>query len=582
MPSADLDASLAERLGGRWAMSWQGFVISVPLAVGVIALSAQASADAPTWLLIAVVAVAVSASWAYLMHRTVFRDRAVRSVALPWVIATTIVIASLYVGTAVILGLLLDVLNVDSAAAQFVSLWIVAVFGGLLLTLVLDSQWRFRVQREELIQQEVQQQLASAQELDVLRDIRESVLSEIGQQVKTSSADLMHRIDDLVDAGEADVGSLAQELRDTADRTVRPLSHELEDRARRKHRTPGFLPALVNIVRYQPFRPVAVSIVYLVTATVREINLHGWTIGVGLLVTTVAFIFAIMLPLNQAMNRWPSHHVPIYLVGLVLIQAPTLLLSPLREQVTGEVITAGTLVTTALFGSIVVIGTSAFGSWNRTRKEVIADFQREVNEDAIATLARGEALAKATMDAALVLHGSVQSQLHACAMAIEEAARNGDMVEVNRALMQARAILAQPDLDRVERQSRSLAEIIDAQIAQWSGLLTVVVNVDPSAEAMSGIRAEHVADLVEEAIANAVHHGAATKVSVRIAWEGEDLTITVRDNGSGPGKGAPGLGSRLFSSFGGRWELDVRSDGVEGSVLTICLPTSHAAESFSR
>ncbi|HEV8024664.1 MAG TPA: ATP-binding protein, partial [Candidatus Nanopelagicales bacterium] len=354
------------------------------------------------------------------------------------------------------------------------------------------------------------------------------------------------------------------------------------ERARRRHRTPGFLPAIGNIIRYQPFRPVAVSIVYVVTAIPREVSDFGWTIGLGLLITTVAFIFAIMLPLNRALERWPDHHVSIYLVGLVLIQTPTVLLNPLREQVTGEVSTAGALLVTTVFGSIVVIGTSSFGSWNRTRKEVIADFQREVNEDAIATLARGEALAKATMDVALVLHGSVQSQLHACAMTIDEAARNGDMVEVNRALMQARAILAQPDLDRIERQSRTLSELIDAQTAQWSGLLAVTVNTDPASSGMKGLRAEHVADIVEEAIANAVHHGAARAVSVWIAWEGEHLTITVQDNGSGPGEGSPGLGSRLFSSFGGRWELDARTDGAGGSVLTICLPTSHAAESFSR
>lgn len=582
MPSADLDASLAERLGGRWAMSWQASVISVPLAVGVIALSAQASADALTWLVIAVVAVGVSASWAYLMHRTVFRDRAIRPVALPWVIATTIIIASLYVGTAVILGLLLDVLDVNSAAPQFVSLWMVAVFGGLLLTLVLDSQWRFRVQREELIQQEVQQQLASAQELDVLRDIRESVLSEVGHQVKTSSADLMRRIDDLVDAGEADVGSLAQELRDTADRTVRPLSHELEDRARRKHRTPGFLPGLANIVRYQPFRPVAVSIVYLVTTTVREIDLHGWTIGAGLLVTTVAFIFAIMLPLNQAMNRWANHHVSIYLMGLVLLQAPTVLLSPLREQITGEVITAGSLMVTALFGSIVVIGTSAFGSWNRTRKEVIADFQREVDADTIATLARGEALAKATMDAALMLHGSVQSSLYACALTIEEASRRKDIVAVNQALMQARAILEQPDLERGARDSVSLSEAVSRPITQWAGLIAVNVDINPLAEELAADRASHVADIVEEAIANAVHHGSASQVSVRIGASDEELVIIVQDNGSAPGGGSPGLGSRLFSRFGGRWELADRADGAQGSVVTICLPISQSARPVSR
>lgn len=541
-------------------MSWQASVISVPLAIAVIALSAQASADALTWLLIAVVAVAVSACWAYLMHRTVFRDRAVRPVALSWVIATTIIIASLYVGTAVILGLLLDVLDVDSAAAQFVSLWIVAVFGGLLLTLVLDSQWRFRVQREELIQQEVQQQLARAQELDVLREIRESVLSEVGQQVKTSSADLMRRIDDLVDAGEADVGSLAQELRDTADRTVRPLSHELADRARRKHRTPGLLAALANIARYQPFRPVAVSIVYLVTGTLREINLHGWTIGVGLLVTSVAFIFAIMLPLNQAMNRWPDHHVSIYLVGLLLIQAPTVLLTPLREQVTGEVITVGSLVVTALFGSIVVVGTSAFGSWNRTRKEVIADFRSEVDEETIATLARGEAVARATRDAALVLHGSVQTQLHAAAMALEEATRSGDLGEVNRALVRARAVLEEPGIELMDKSSSTLEELLDARVTQWNGLLGVTLTVGEPAASLQGEVAAHVAAVVEEGIANAFHHGSARHVDVVVGEDADGLVITVVDDGTGPVGGSPGLGSRLFSAGGAPWRLE----GVEG------------------
>ena len=563
-------------------MSWQAFVISAPLAVGVIALSAQASSDALTWLVIAVVAVGVSASWAYLMHRTVFRDRAIRPVAFPWVIAMTIIVASLYVGTAVILGLLLGVLDVNSAAPQFVSLWIVAVFGGLLLTLVLDSQWRFRVQREELIQQAVQQQLASAQELDVLREIRDSVHSEVGRQVKTSSADLMRRIDDLVDAGEAEVGALADELRDTADRTVRPLSHELEERARRRHTTPGFLPAIGNIIGNQPFRPVAVSIVYVVTALPREVSDFGWTIGLGLLVTTVAFIFAIMLPLNRALERWPDHHASIYLVGLVLIQAPTVLLNPLREQVTGEVITAGSLVVTAVFGSIVVIGTSSFGSWNRTRKEVIADFQREVDEDTIATLARGEALARATMDAALMLHGSVQSSLYACALTIEEASRRGDIVEVNRALMQARAILEEPDLERHGRESMPLAEAVAAPITQWSGLLQVDLYVDPDAEARANGLARHVADIVEEAIANAVHHGSASEVSVQIGCSDEELVITVQDNGSGPGGGSPGLGSRLFAGFGGRWDLGERTDGVQGSVLTICLPVSQSARPVSR
>lgn len=568
MASPDLDASLAERLGGRWAISWQAAVITVPLGLAVITLSTQASADVAIWFLIALVAVGMGAGCTYLMHRTVFSHRAERPVAVSWVVTMAVVVGVLYTGTAASLGLVLQLLEPQTIAVQFGSLLVVVVSWGLLLTLVLDSQWRYRVHREDLIQQAVQRELASAQELDVLRDIRDSVQAEVGGQMRASAIVLVERIDALIAAGGADAAPLASQIRETARQTVRPLSHELEARARARHRTPGLLSGLVNIVRRQPFRPLAVSIVYVVTATPREVTNHGWIIGSGLLVVTVAFIFAIMTPLNQAMARWPRWHVPIYLAGLVIIQAPTVLLTPLRERVTGESIPVSDLVVTAVFGSIIVLATSAYGSWNRTRKEVIADFQREVDEGTITTLARGEALAKATMDAALVLHGSVQSSLYACALTIDEASRRGDIIEVNRALMQARAILENPDLGRAAQDSLPLAQALAEQVEQWSGLLAVSVSIDPAVEGIVGPIASHAASVVEEAIANAVHHGSASQVSVRMEGGGTDLVITVCDDGSGPGGGMPGLGSRLFSRLDDRWSLEP-ADG--GSVLTVRL-----------
>ena len=569
MAEPDLAPPLAERLGGRWAISWQASAITIPLAIGVVALSVQASDDSLTWFLIAATAVALGGAWTYLMHRTLFRDRAIRPVAMTWVIATTITISLLYVGTVVILGLLLGLLDVNAAASQFLPLLVLVLAWGPLLTLVLDSQWRFRVQREELIHQAVQLQVASAQEIDVLQEVRDSVHAQIGEQVRASSAELIQRIDGLIGSDDADVGALGDELRSTAEQTVRPLSHDLEDRARRQHRPPGLITALANIIRYQPFRPLAVSILYAVTATPREVALHGATFGFGLLLVTVAFIFAIMSPLNQALERWPRQHTSIYLVGLVLIQLPTVLLLPIREQVTGEVITTGQLVVTVAFGTILVLTTSAFGSWNRTRKQVIADFQREVDEDTIATLARGEALARATMDAALVLHGSVQSSLYACALTIDEASRRGDIVGVNRALVQARAILEQPLPSARSSTERRLGALVEEKAGEWQSLVTVSLVIDPSVAQIDGLMADHVAAIVEEGIANAVHHGQAQTVDVRIASADDQLSVTVTDDGRGPQGGSPGMGSRMMSGFDGRWSLRAAESG---SILTVTVP----------
>lgn len=569
MASPDLDASLADRLGGRWAISWQASAITIPLAIGVVALSVQASEDPLAWSLIAVAAVAVGGAWTYLMHRTLFRNRAAQPVALPVVITTTVIIALLYVGTMVALGLLLHLFDFEGAASQFLPLLVLVIAWGPLLNLVLDSQWRFRTQREELVHQAVQLQVASAQEIDVLQEVRDSVHRQIGEQVRSSNAGLIRQIEDLMNSGDAEVGTLADELRSTADQTVRPLSHELEDRARRRHRTPGPLTALANIVRYQPFRPLAVSILYAVTAPPRDVALYGATYAFGVMLVTIAFIFAIMTPLNQAMDRWPQHHASIYLAGLAVIQAPTVLLAPIREQVTGETIPSSQLLVTVVFGTILVLATSAFGSWNRTRKQVIADFQREVDEDTLATLARGEALAQATMDAALVLHGSVQSSLYACALTIDEASRRGDIVEVNRALMQARAILEAPPTQRERVDRASLRQAIDQRTAQWSGLVDLTVSTASCVDVIANPLATHVADVVEEGIANAVHHGAATAIQVEVTTDDASLMIVVTDDGRGPQGGSAGMGSRLMGRYGARWRLTKHEPG---SMLMVEIP----------
>jgi signal transduction histidine kinase len=298
---------------------------------------------------------------------------------------------------------------------------------------------------------------------------------------------------------------------------------------------------------------------------------NGPMIGLSVLAVTVAFIFAIMTGFNSAMRRWPQHHSAIFIIGLVAVQVPTVVLSPLRMELTGEVISIGDLIISMVIGTFIVLATSSFGAWDRSRREMIADFRREVDEETIATLVRRQALAKATMDAAIVLHGRVQTQLHACAFTLEEATRRGDLVEVNRALVHARALLEQPDLAPRVATATSIQDALEERIAQWRGLLAVTVSVNKQAEALSGVIVEHVADVVEEAIANAVHHGSATEVLVSVSCDSDELTVQVCDNGMGPSNGAPGLGSRLFSTYDSRWSLQALTSGAE---LTVVVPSS--------
>jgi signal transduction histidine kinase len=92
--------------------------------------------------------------------------------------------------------------------------------------------------------------------------------------------------------------------------------------------------------------------------------------------------------------------------------------------------------------------------------------------------------------------------------------------------------------------------------------------------------------IVQEALANAVRHSAATRVSLRLRYHPNELTVTVSDNGSGfhatdtslPAKGHFGLqGMReRANQIGGR--LNVKSSPNSGTTVTLAVPLPNGKE----
>jgi len=572
MAEPDLAPSLSERLGGRWAISWQAFALSVPLAA--LAVAASASSDPGrmlSWFGITLIALVAVGAWTYLMHRTVFRNRVIQPVPLPWVYASAVIAGLILIAVTGALGYVTGVNDTDTFIPSPVLALIFATVWGLAIALVLESQWRFRVQREVLVDQAVQRRLIQLQELDVLDQLRQRTDAEVAEELAPVRRRLEERIDSLISEGEAELGGLADDLRTAADRTIRPLSHRLEEESRRAHPAPRLASVIRNIARYQPFRPVAVGAIYVLLAVPSTITMDGVRIGLGLSALTLALILITMSLVNVALRRWPRHHTVLFIAGLVFVQVPTVALNPLVEQVTGRSITVAQLAATCVLGTIFIVATSAFGARNRTREEALRQFAAEIREDEITEMARGKAIADIAREAARILHGSVQSQLRACAAALDAAAETGDTVGINRALVQARAILEQPLPIARTSGDRRLGALVEDKASEWQSLVTVTMAIDPSAAQIDGLMADHVGAIVEEGIANAVHHGQSRTVDVRIASADDQLTVTITDDGRGPQGGSPGLGSRLMSGFDGRWSLRAADSG---SILTVTVPTA--------
>jgi signal transduction histidine kinase len=227
-----------------------------------------------------------------------------------------------------------------------------------------------------------------------------------------------------------------------------------------------------------------------------------------------------------------------------------------------------------LIGTLIIIVTSAFGSWRTTRKDFIRVFTIDVRDEEIQTIVRSRALADAAREAAEVLHGTVQTRLIACAMAIDHAANTGDVVIVNQALVQARAILEPSVPELLAPSHASVAQTVQRKAALWSGLAEVTVDVDAEAADIRGATADAVASVVEEGIANAIQHGAATSISVCIASTSGSVVITIDDDGSGPSQGVRGLGSDLLDRMSTDWSLLARPGGTR---LTAVIPATGAS-----
>lgn len=81
--------------------------------------------------------------------------------------------------------------------------------------------------------------------------------------------------------------------------------------------------------------------------------------------------------------------------------------------------------------------------------------------------------------------------------------------------------------------------------------------------------------IVEQALLNAAVHGGATQVSVAAHHDGDDLVLTIHDDGRGVGKDpvTPGAGFAIIdawaSATGGTWAVDGSSTGTD---VTVRLP----------
>lgn len=356
------------------------------------------------------------------------------------------------------------------------------------------------------------------------------------------------------------------DLRSVADGSLRPLVGALSDQDAVPSPRLSLWDFVVTTLRTQPIVIAPLVAVYLLSASLVYPAAHGVVGTLLLSAQGVALIILIAGATNLVMRRCPSRHASIYLLGVIALVLPGVAYGAVRLDESPGAIVSSALISLGIT-ALASVTFSGIALWRDRQGEFLDAYRRELGDRARESARQAHLTALVARDVARDLHGPVQARLAACALALDVAAAQADLEAYAAALEEARDVLSKPLLADGERvRGQSLQAAVVATVGLWAGLMEVRTTIEESAGELTGVLADDAGRIVEEALSNAVRHGAATRAVVAVWLEGESVMISVEDNGETADIGPPGLGSVMMDDLtGGSWSLTAGAE--EGMTL---------------
>lgn len=565
--------TLRERLGGRWALSWQASLLgSVLISILIVVRGSALEGPDPRpetalrWLLVALSAVVVKSFWQIIADRTFLRSRRERPLPIAGVVVFDMSVGVVFGVSTIVAEMIInpmgEAISALAAVVRILAFALTTVCWYVITTILFDARQRFWDERERLLDELVAARAAQVEEQEVIESLREQVRDELKQplaeaQLATATALLEE---------QSESAAISEQLRGLASGSIRSLSHEMaEDREHAYPRSSVMVVgrSFASEIRFAVL-PVMILIAtaYLIDVTIRS----GTQISV---VSTVVFALvcaAIMAGANALMDRVGSLRLLVYAVAFLSLEAIALLyVSGLASGSDAISLSGREIAALVLIVTIGLLGTSYAAAVMTHRARVLARLRADADEALADQIAMAQRLSDASRIIASDLHGSLQTRLMVCAGALDRATAAGDADSVRQALDQAWKVLRNPFSEGAGE--RTLTEVVDMHVQRWDGLLAVECRVEPRLR-MSPPRIVDALDAVmEEGLANAYRHGGAENADVEISMIDGATVIRITDDGSGPSGSEAGLGSRRMASLG-----DVRlAGGPGGAVLTVFL-----------
>ena len=200
------------------------------------------------------------------------------------------------------------------------------------------------------------------------------------------------------------------------------------------------------------------------------------------------------------------------------------------------------------------------------RENILLEIEQGVTD----LIKKGQSSTKSASErVASYLHNALQPELLALSHQLEEAAYKSDFSQTKEMLEKVASRLNRSLQEDLPDMNFDLTERLYKIQGAWRGLINVEIDI-PETFLEFGQKNFAIAQIIDEAIANAVRHQDAKSVKVLgINREGGGLRLLISSQGASKPANNPGLGSEWLNRyFGNNWER--RIDGEE-TVLQIDL-----------
>ena len=405
---------------------------------------------------------------------------------------------------------------------------------------------------------------------DRLTQIKQSVRLAIESDVSLLMQEVQTQITKSKDSTlEERYQQISKVLLDSAENFVRPLSHKLMVDNRMEFPSPTLWQIFALALR-KPIFPIfpllLLNTISSLTVLIR-LELSSFQL-IAICLQQIGLLAILIFSLQKFIAIFKHFVIPATLFMLALnVYLSALFLNVFNSQISG-VAEVNRLVLNFVWELSFFIIVSFIYNLFRNELDVRLFVKQLIDSSKIdQSLAQDEAL-RVQYDIARYLHGNLQSRMMSLGLTLKMSQQQ-DEESMSSAMSIAGSLLNSPFAEYLDQHSRTLIEEVNFAVGKWDGLLNVKTDIEDLDAKLSFVQKRAIGAVVEEALANALRHGFAKEVGIRIYQGKTGISIDITDDGIGPRMQKPGLGTRLYDLVAiNGWSLQYRLDGF-GSILEL-------------